>query len=222
MGSVGTASFVLLLQGVDDDDPLFLQVKEAKPSVLSPYVDLRLSVHKQGHRAWSWASAPPRARATSSSSARAGEENVLASSPTSKGSAASPKATTRAFPTSSDTPDCAAGRWRWPTPRPDDPAMIAGYCGNSRRARRGHRQGSRSPMQEQTEDRPRRARQGATARAHQGGGRAAWSRNHLRPLTFPQQFAHKRGAAPRGVPSGVAIAEEKHSSHRLQLPRADR
>lgn len=50
VGSVGTACWVLLLQGVDDDDPLFLQVKEAKPSVLAPYVDLRLSVANEGQR----------------------------------------------------------------------------------------------------------------------------------------------------------------------------
>lgn len=50
VGSVGTACWVLLLQGVDDDDPLFLQVKEAKASVLAPYVDLRLSVDNEGQR----------------------------------------------------------------------------------------------------------------------------------------------------------------------------
>ena len=50
VGSVGTACWVLLLQGVDDDDPLFLQVKEANASVLAPYVDLRLSVVNEGQR----------------------------------------------------------------------------------------------------------------------------------------------------------------------------
>jgi len=50
VGSVGTACWVLLLQGVDDDDPLFLQVKEAKASVLAPYVDLRLSTNNEGQR----------------------------------------------------------------------------------------------------------------------------------------------------------------------------
>ena len=50
VGSVGTACWVLLLQGVDDDDPLFLQFKEAKASVLAPYVDLRLSVNNEGQR----------------------------------------------------------------------------------------------------------------------------------------------------------------------------
>jgi uncharacterized protein (DUF2252 family) len=50
VGSVGTACWVLLLQGIDDDDPLFLQIKEAKASVLAPYVDLRLSVDNEGQR----------------------------------------------------------------------------------------------------------------------------------------------------------------------------
>lgn len=50
VGSVGTACWVLLLQGIDDDDPLFLQVKEARASVLAPFVDLRLSTNSEGQR----------------------------------------------------------------------------------------------------------------------------------------------------------------------------
>ena len=38
VGSVGTRCWVALLQGRDTADPLFLQIKEAQPSVLSPYV----------------------------------------------------------------------------------------------------------------------------------------------------------------------------------------
>jgi uncharacterized protein (DUF2252 family) len=38
VGSVGTRCWVLLLMGRDDADPVFLQVKEAQESVLSPYV----------------------------------------------------------------------------------------------------------------------------------------------------------------------------------------
>ncbi|HEU4706251.1 MAG TPA: DUF2252 family protein, partial [Solirubrobacterales bacterium] len=37
VGSVGTRAWVLLLTGVDDGDPLFLQAKEAQVSVLEPY-----------------------------------------------------------------------------------------------------------------------------------------------------------------------------------------
>jgi uncharacterized protein (DUF2252 family) len=36
IGSVGTQAWILLLLGRDDQDPLFLQIKEAQPSVLEP------------------------------------------------------------------------------------------------------------------------------------------------------------------------------------------
>ena len=38
VGSVGTRAFIILLQGRDENDPLFLQIKEATASVLEPYV----------------------------------------------------------------------------------------------------------------------------------------------------------------------------------------
>src|SRR5438132_10243277 len=38
VGSVGTRAWIVLFQGVDLDDPLFLQVKEAQPSVLERFV----------------------------------------------------------------------------------------------------------------------------------------------------------------------------------------
>jgi uncharacterized protein (DUF2252 family) len=51
VGSVGTECWMLLLQGANEDDPLFLQIKEANPSVLAPYIDLKLPFeHQQGHR----------------------------------------------------------------------------------------------------------------------------------------------------------------------------
>jgi len=37
VGSVGTRCYVVLLEGRDANDPLFLQIKEAEPSVLEPY-----------------------------------------------------------------------------------------------------------------------------------------------------------------------------------------
>jgi uncharacterized protein (DUF2252 family) len=49
VGSVGTQAFVVLLEGRDEDDPLFLQVKEAKASVLEPYL-FRSTYKNQGHR----------------------------------------------------------------------------------------------------------------------------------------------------------------------------
>ena len=50
VGSVGTECWVILLQGTDTNDPLFLQVKEAQPSVLAPYVDIKLPMDNQGER----------------------------------------------------------------------------------------------------------------------------------------------------------------------------
>ena len=49
VGSVGTRDFVVLLEGRDENDPLFLQVKEAELSVLEAH--LPKSIHKNpGHR----------------------------------------------------------------------------------------------------------------------------------------------------------------------------
>ncbi|MGB3136054.1 MAG: DUF2252 family protein, partial [Nodosilinea sp.] len=54
VGSVGTRCWVAYLEGNDASDPLFLQVKEAQPSVLAPYSDAlcgyRLPDHHQGRR----------------------------------------------------------------------------------------------------------------------------------------------------------------------------
>ena len=38
VGSVGTRAFIMLLLGRDENDPLFLQFKEAQPSVLEPFL----------------------------------------------------------------------------------------------------------------------------------------------------------------------------------------
>ena len=38
VGSVGTRAWIVLMLGRDDDDPLFLQVKEAQASVLEPFL----------------------------------------------------------------------------------------------------------------------------------------------------------------------------------------
>src|SRR5262249_316471 len=50
VGSVGTSCWVVLLQGADRDDPLFLQIKQAQQSVLAPYVSTQLSVAGPGQR----------------------------------------------------------------------------------------------------------------------------------------------------------------------------
>ena len=49
VGSVGTRCIIVLLAGRDSDDPLFLQVKEAGPSVLEPYLGRSRFTHC-GHR----------------------------------------------------------------------------------------------------------------------------------------------------------------------------
>src|SRR5215213_6452685 len=49
VGSVGTRAYVVLLEGRDQDDPLFLQVKEASASVLEGYVKSNTHEH-HGHR----------------------------------------------------------------------------------------------------------------------------------------------------------------------------
>jgi uncharacterized protein (DUF2252 family) len=49
VGSVGTDCRVALLLGDDDSDPLFLQIKEAEPSILEPYAG-RSAYKHQGRR----------------------------------------------------------------------------------------------------------------------------------------------------------------------------
>ncbi|HLJ79889.1 MAG TPA: DUF2252 domain-containing protein [Ktedonobacterales bacterium] len=49
VGSVGTRCFIVLLTGRDDDDPLFLQVKEAEASVLEAYLP-KCGYKHQGER----------------------------------------------------------------------------------------------------------------------------------------------------------------------------
>jgi uncharacterized protein (DUF2252 family) len=45
VGSVGTGSYIALLQGRDERDPLFLQVKQASPSVLEDHLPHRAHAH---------------------------------------------------------------------------------------------------------------------------------------------------------------------------------
>ncbi|WP_371494420.1 DUF2252 domain-containing protein [Kitasatospora sp. NBC_00374] len=49
VGSVGTRCYILLLTGRDDQDPLFLQIKEAGPSVLEDHLPADTHDH-HGHR----------------------------------------------------------------------------------------------------------------------------------------------------------------------------
>jgi uncharacterized protein (DUF2252 family) len=49
VGSVGTRTWIALMLGSDASDPLFLQIKEAEPSVLEPYTGRRRAM-SQGRR----------------------------------------------------------------------------------------------------------------------------------------------------------------------------
>ena len=50
VGSVGTRAWVVLMTGIDASDPLLLQLKEAQPSVLEPYVSKRTTYDCEGRR----------------------------------------------------------------------------------------------------------------------------------------------------------------------------
>jgi uncharacterized protein (DUF2252 family) len=50
IGSVGARCWVLLLQGIDEDDSLFLQIKEAQQSVLARHIGIKLPFDHQGRR----------------------------------------------------------------------------------------------------------------------------------------------------------------------------
>ena len=50
VGSVGTRCWVILLEGNGDDDPLFLQYKEAQASVLAPYAQAPLGLRGPARR----------------------------------------------------------------------------------------------------------------------------------------------------------------------------
>ena len=50
VGSVGTRCWVIFMKGLDDGDPLFLQVKQAQPSVLQPHAPHAVPFANEGHR----------------------------------------------------------------------------------------------------------------------------------------------------------------------------
>jgi uncharacterized protein (DUF2252 family) len=50
VGSVGTNCWIVLLEGLDEKDPLFLQVKEARQSVLAPFAPTKFDLPNQGQR----------------------------------------------------------------------------------------------------------------------------------------------------------------------------
>ena len=66
VGSVGTRAWIALLLGIDDDDPLFLQLKEAQPSVLERFVG-KSQYANSGQRVVAGQRVMQASRATSSS-----------------------------------------------------------------------------------------------------------------------------------------------------------
>jgi uncharacterized protein (DUF2252 family) len=50
VGSVGLGCWIMLFEGLDSADPLFLQVKQAQASVLAPHAKTRLPFRNQGQR----------------------------------------------------------------------------------------------------------------------------------------------------------------------------
>jgi len=50
VGSVGTRCWIGLMRGANEDDPLFLQFKEAQESVLAPYLKAAPIYKEQGYR----------------------------------------------------------------------------------------------------------------------------------------------------------------------------
>ena len=129
VGSVGTEAFMILLMGDRDDDPLFLQVKEAGTSVLAPYAGAgeyeqqgERVVH--GQRVMQAASDPFLGWATGTGAR--GRQFYVRQLRDMKGSAViegMPPARRRA------TARCAASRWRAPMPAaatpPRSPATSA-------------------------------------------------------------------------------------------------
>ena len=152
VGSVGTRAWIVLLLGRDDDDPLVLQVKEARPSVLEPYAP-RARYANQGQRVvegqrlmqaasdmllgWLHATGSTARRATSTSASCG---------------------TGRARRRSSDEPrraaPCTAQLCGWTLARAHarsgDRIAIAAYLGRGRRLRPGARRRSPRPTPTRT------------------------------------------------------------------------
>ena len=125
VGSVGTRAWIMLLLGGDEDDPLFLQLKEAEASVLEPFLGKSgFSNHGQrvveGQRltqaasdimlGWLRTSSASTASSATSTCANSGMPRAQRSS----------SLWSRAL--SRPTPRCAAGRWPEPTPARGTPS----------------------------------------------------------------------------------------------------
>ncbi|MCF8531942.1 MAG: DUF2252 domain-containing protein [Reyranella sp.] len=132
VGSVGTGCWVILLQGIDNDDPLFLQVKQAQASVLAPYVDGKLPFDNHGQRVVVGQrltqGAPDIFLGWGEGQGRNFYVRQLADM---KGSATFNEGDVEQLETFEEY--CALCGWALALAhaKSGDPAMIAGYCGNS-------------------------------------------------------------------------------------------
>jgi uncharacterized protein (DUF2252 family) len=132
VGSVGTACWVMLLQGVDSEDPLFLQVKQAQASVLAPYVDHKIRLDQDGHRVvvgqriiqgspdifLGWGSTE-------------GKDFYVRQLADMKGSAKFTEGNEAAVEGFDEYCELCGWALALAHAKSGDPAMIAGYCGNS-------------------------------------------------------------------------------------------
>ena len=118
VGSVGTRAFIVLLQGRDDQDPLFLQVKEATRSVLEDHLP-KSRYHNPGERV---VQGQRRMQATSdiflgwTKGEQADRYLYWRQLRDMKGSALVDSMS--AVDARATTPGCAAGRWPARTPAP--------------------------------------------------------------------------------------------------------
>ena len=199
----------VLLQGVDEDDPLFLQVKEAKRSVLAPYVDVPMGTSNEGQRVVMGQ------RATQGSpdiflgwGEAEGKHFYVRQLADMKGSATFAEGNREGVGRLMSIAACAAGRWRWPMPS----RAIRRYRGLLRqlgRDRRRHRQ-VRAGLRRADRAGPRRTRQGAPRRPHHGG-------RGTRGLAGQFALNSPTGRRSLALPSRVAIVGEEDLMRRLGL-----
>jgi uncharacterized protein (DUF2252 family) len=130
VGSVGMGCWVILLEGVDNEDPLFLQVKEAQPSVLAPYVDIAIAMDNHGQRV------AVGQRATQGSpdiflgwGEVDGRHFYVRQLADMKGSASFVEGEEKGI--AGFIEYCGLCAWALAHAKSGDPAMIAGYCGSS-------------------------------------------------------------------------------------------
>ena len=120
VGSVGTRAWIALLLGRDEEDPLFLQVKEAQTSVLAGHAGTASSPTRASG---SWPASGSCRHPATSSSAGCGPKVSTASSVTSTsascGTGRARSCRRRWWPRAwRSTAGCAGGRWPGPTPAP--------------------------------------------------------------------------------------------------------